>query len=171
MASNNPCAKRVTPETAYEVWQSYNGTFTYFVLKKYQSPENEAKNPYATWYCCVKSPVVPNGEYGDVYVSTVKRGTRPIDNPLHRTFCVKNTSIQTLNEIGLSRYAVTELVLRDVRLWQYLKISVLPKDFDKVRLILKEHEIAIVCIDAADFVDRCLMDVQTSGEQDEAHPA
>jgi hypothetical protein len=128
-----------------------------------------SKNPFASWYCCVKSPVVPNGEYGDVYVSTVKRGTRPIDNPLHRTICVKDTSIQTLDAIGLSywvsRYGVTELVLRDVRLWQYLKISVPHKDFDKVRLILKEHEIAIVCIDAKDFVERCLEDVQASGTE------
>jgi hypothetical protein len=165
MASKNPCSKRVTPETAYEVWQSYDGSFTYFVLKKYQSPENEAKNLYASWYCCVKSPVVPNGEYGDVYVSTVKRGTRKVDNPLHRTICVKNTSIQTLNAIGLSTYPVTELVLRDVRLWQYLKISVPPKDFDKVKLILTEHEIVIVCIDAADFVERCLTDVEASGTE------
>jgi hypothetical protein len=165
MANKNPYAKRVKPEEAYEVWQSYDGTFTYFVLKKYQSPEYEAKNPFATWYCCVKSPVVPNGEYGDVYVSTVKRGTRKVDNPLHRTICVKNTSTQTLHEIGLSRYSVTELVLRDVRLWQYLKISIPPKDFDKVRLMLNEHEITIVCIDAEDVVARCLEGVQASGTE------
>jgi hypothetical protein len=28
--------KRVTPENAHEVWQSGDGTWTYFVLKKYQ---------------------------------------------------------------------------------------------------------------------------------------
>src|SRR5437763_13428667 len=81
MAATNPCAKTVTPETAYEVWQSYDGTWTYFVLKKYQSPEKEAQNPYARWYCLVKSPITPNGEYGDVYVATVKRGTQQIANP------------------------------------------------------------------------------------------
>ncbi len=122
--AKNPCAKRVTPENAYEVWQSYNGTWTYFVLKKYQSPEQEAKNPFARWYCKVVSPVVPNGDYGDVYVFTVKRGTRQIDNPLHRTLCVKGTSIQTLLEIGLSNYSVTDLTLRDERLWQYLRLSI-----------------------------------------------
>ena len=163
MATPNPCAKKVTPETAYEVWQSYDGTWTYFVLKKYQSPEKEAQNPYARWYCLVKSPITPNGEYGDVYVSTVKRGTRQIDNPLHRTLCIKGTSLQALDDIGLSAYPVTDLVLRDERLWQYLKFSIPPKDFKKVKRLLEEHEIAIVCVDTPDFLDCCLTDVQTSG--------
>src|SRR5947209_290846 len=85
MATNNPCSKRVKPEEAYEIWQSYDGSWTYFVLKKYQSPEKEATNPFARWYCMVKSPVVPNGEYGDAYVETVKRGRRQIANPLTHT--------------------------------------------------------------------------------------
>src|SRR5256714_6555342 len=163
MAANNPCAKTVPPETAYEVWQSDDGSWTYFVLKKYQSPEKEAQNPHARWYCLVKSPITPNGEYGDVYVSTVKRGTRQVDNPLHRTLCVKGTSIKTLDAIGLSTYSVTELVLADERLWQYLKLSLPPKAFAKVKRTLEEHEIAIVCIDAPDFVAQCLTDVQTTG--------
>ena len=171
MASKNPCAKRVTPEYAYEVWQSYNGTFTYFVLRKYQSPEQEAKNPYARWYCMVQSPITPKGDYGDAYVSTVKRGTARIDNPLHRSLCVKDVSIQTLDDIGLSKYPVTELVLRDVRLWQYLKLNIPPKHFDKVKRTLEEYEIAIVCIDAQDFLERCLEDVQTTGGHDEASQA
>jgi hypothetical protein len=162
MMPKNPCAKKVIPEEAYEVWQSFDGRWTYFVLKKYQSPEQEATNPYARWFCLVKSPIVPRGEYGDAYVSTVKRGTQLVDNPLHRFFCVKGTSIASLTEIGLSSYPVIELVLRDERLWQYLKLSTPPKDFDKVKRILEEHEIAIVCIDATDFFDRCLSDVQSS---------
>ena len=59
MAANNPCAKTVPPETAYEVWQSYDGTWTYFVLKNYQSPEKEAQTPYTRWYWLVKSPIAP----------------------------------------------------------------------------------------------------------------
>ena len=59
MAATNPCAKKVTPEMAYEVWQSYDGTWTYFVLKKYQAPGKEAQNAYARWYCLVKSPITP----------------------------------------------------------------------------------------------------------------
>ena len=84
MAAKNPCAKRVPPETAYEVWQSYDGTFTYFVLKKYQSPEQEVKNLYARWYCMVLSPATTaRGDSGDVYVATVKDGTsQVIHNPL-----------------------------------------------------------------------------------------
>lgn len=162
--AKNLCAKRVTPEQAYEVWQSYNGSWTYFVLKKYQTPEKEAENDYARWYCMVQSPATPKGDYGDVYVSTVKQGTRQVDNPLHRTICVKGTSTHTLDEIGLSKYPVTDLVLRDVRLWQYLKLSIPPKDFDKVKLLLEEHEIVIVCIDQTDFLACCLEDVQ-KGEQ------
>ena len=132
------------------------------MLKKYQSPEKEAQNPYAIWYCLVKSPATPKGEYGDCYVSTVKNGTHQVDNPLHRTLCVKGTSIKTLDEIGLSNSPVTELVWTDARLWQYLKIRVPPRAFDKVKRLLEEHKIAIVCIDAPDFLDRCLTDVQSS---------
>jgi hypothetical protein len=165
--SKNLCAKRVEPEEAYEVWQSINGSWTYFVLKKYQSPEKEAQHSYARWYCLVKTPIVPNGEYSDVYVSTVKRGTHRIDNPLHRTLCVKKTSVKTFSEIGLSKYAVTELVLKDKRLKQYLKLSIPPDDLEKVKLILSEHEIAIVCVDTPGFVEYCLMDVQLEESEGE----
>jgi len=46
--------------------------WTWYVLKKYQSQEKEDKNEYARWFCLVKSPYVPNGEYGDVYVKDIK---------------------------------------------------------------------------------------------------
>ena len=111
----------------------------------------------------IQSPAAPNGEYGDVYVAIVKEGTRHIDNPLHRFVCVKGTSIKSLNEIGLSNYTVTELVLTDERLKQYLKLSTPPNDFEKVKLMLEEHAITIVCIDAPDFLTHCLTDVQSSG--------
>ncbi len=97
MASKYPCAKRVPPEQAYEVWQSYDESWTYFVLKKYQTPEKEEANPYARWYCMVKSPATPKGEFGDVYVSTVKQGTKKLENnPLshqdNRTTGEENTA-------------------------------------------------------------------------------
>jgi hypothetical protein len=42
-------------------------------LKKYQNPENEAKNAYARWFCAVKSNFTYGEfEYGDVYVSEIK---------------------------------------------------------------------------------------------------
>ena len=111
----------------------------------------------------MKSPGKSTGEYGDVYVSTVKQGTYRVENPLHRFFCVKEITLQALLEIGLSNYPVSDLSIRDIRLWQYLKISVPPKGYEKVKRLLEEHEVAIVCIDRADFFERCLEDLQTSG--------
>lgn len=80
----NPCGKVVEPEEAYEVYQTFDGTMTYFVLRKYQSPENEAKNPYAKWLCNVRSPwISARGDTGDVYVSSVKSGTHKLSiNPI-----------------------------------------------------------------------------------------
>jgi len=72
MPSKNPCAKTVKKQDAYEVWQSLNGQWTWYVLKKYQTPEKESGNQYARWFCNVESPIVPEGEYGDVYVSEIK---------------------------------------------------------------------------------------------------
>jgi hypothetical protein len=65
--------KTVKREDAYEVWQTRDGSWTWYVLKKYQSPELEAKNPYAIWFCDVVTPLVgEQGEKGDVYVSEIK---------------------------------------------------------------------------------------------------
>jgi hypothetical protein len=55
-----------------EVWQSADGSWTWEVYKKYQSPEGETKNPYARWFCKVKTPIVPEGELGDVYISEIR---------------------------------------------------------------------------------------------------
>ncbi len=67
----NPCVKTVSREDAYEVWQSYDGSWTWYVRKKYQSPELEKTNPYARWFCDVVTPMVPSGESGDVYVNDI----------------------------------------------------------------------------------------------------
>ena len=72
----NECAKTRPVTDPYEVWVSHDGTWEWHVLKKYQSPSNEAKNPYAVWFCNVKTPIVPDGEMGDVYVSDIKRNAR-----------------------------------------------------------------------------------------------
>ena len=66
----NTQGKTVTRDKAYEVWQS--GDWTWYVLKKYQSPEKEATNPYARWFCDVVTPICPDGEMGDVYVREIK---------------------------------------------------------------------------------------------------
>lgn len=66
--------KTVKRENAYEVWQTRDGSWTWYVLKKYQNPEAEAKNQYAIWFCDVTSPMVgEEGEMGDVYVSEIKQ--------------------------------------------------------------------------------------------------
>jgi len=75
---SNPCAKTRPLGKPYEVWQSFDGSWTWLVLKKYQNPEREAKNLYARWFCCVKTPIVPEGEYGDVYVKEIKVNARQI---------------------------------------------------------------------------------------------
>jgi hypothetical protein len=66
----NLCGKTVKRENAYEVWS--NGSWTWYCLKKYQSPEQEAKNPYARWFTDVVTPMCPDGELGDTYVRDIK---------------------------------------------------------------------------------------------------
>jgi len=63
----NLCAKTVKPENAYEIWQC--GQWKWYVLKKWQADDNK---PFGRWFCLVKSPMVPQGEYGDVYVDEIK---------------------------------------------------------------------------------------------------
>jgi hypothetical protein len=69
--SKNLAAKTVKRNNAYEVWQSADGSWTWYVLKKYQSPEREASNPYARWFTEVVTPFTPDGELGDTYVRDI----------------------------------------------------------------------------------------------------
>lgn len=66
--AKNLCAKTVRRENAYEVWQA--GDWTWYVLKKYQADDNK---PYARWFCDVVTPICPEGEMGDVFVSEIKQ--------------------------------------------------------------------------------------------------
>ena len=68
----NLCGKIVKRENAYEVWKNASIGWTWYCLKKYQSPEKEAENQYARWFCDVVTPICPNGEMGDVYVNEIK---------------------------------------------------------------------------------------------------
>ena len=70
--SKNECNKTREIADPYEVWIGPAG-FEWHVLKKYQNTENEAKNPYARWFCAVESNFT-HGEFelGDVYVSEIK---------------------------------------------------------------------------------------------------
>ncbi len=66
------CGKTRPKEDPYETWVSFDGTWKWLVRKKYQSPEAEAANPYARWFCTVITPASPHGDTGDVYVSEIK---------------------------------------------------------------------------------------------------
>lgn len=67
--------KQPYQQNAYEVWQSFDGTWTWYVLKKWQADDNK---PYGRWFCLVTSPIVPEGELGDVYVSEIKSSATKI---------------------------------------------------------------------------------------------
>lgn len=54
-------------EKPYEIWKA--GTWTWNVLKKYQADDSA---PYARAFCNVVTPICPNGELGDVYISEIK---------------------------------------------------------------------------------------------------
>jgi len=70
--SKNLCAKTRKVDDPYEIWVN-GGGWEWRVLKKYQTPENEAKNEYAIWFCAVKSPMTfGSWEYGDTYVKDIK---------------------------------------------------------------------------------------------------
>lgn len=71
----NLCAKTRPANDPYEIWRSFDGSWTWYVLKKWQVNDDK---PYARWFCLVKSPIVPEGEYGDVYVSEIKAHARQV---------------------------------------------------------------------------------------------
>jgi len=92
--SKNPCAKTVKPVDAYEVYASADFSWLFYVLKKYQSPEAEAKNQYARWYCATSSPMTYGSlEYGDAYASDIKSQAHLILNPLKSVFEQANAYI------------------------------------------------------------------------------
>lgn len=62
----NLCAKTVDRAHAYEVWNYRD--WTWYVLKKWQA--NDTK-PHARWFCDVVTPMCPEGEMGDVYVTDI----------------------------------------------------------------------------------------------------
>ena len=70
--SKNECNKTRDIDNPYEIWKG-PANFEWRVLKKYQNPENEAKNDYARWFCAVKSDMTYGSyEYGDTYVKDIK---------------------------------------------------------------------------------------------------
>lgn len=166
MSNNNPCAKKVTPENAYAVYASENGQFMYFVLKKYKSPKQEAKDPFAKWHVAAQSPALSSGsfEYGDMYISRVTEGMKQIDNPLCSYLCLRLE--ETFLPSTISRYRFTQMRFYHSRLVNYIRLQVPKKEIARVRRILKEHSIHVVCQDVEDFTLQCLNDSDTSEQQE-----
>ena len=87
MATKNECGKTRKLDNPYEVWKcKVNFGFEdildieYRVLKKYQSPKNEAENPYARWFTAARSEATfGSWEYGDTYVRDIVSTGRRID--------------------------------------------------------------------------------------------
>jgi hypothetical protein len=73
MNMKNLCGKTRPKSDPYEVWQA--GSWTWNVLKKWQADDNK---PYARWFCNVVTPICPEGEMGDVYVSEIKSHARRV---------------------------------------------------------------------------------------------
>ena len=67
----NECLKTRPASDPYEIWKNHSG-WTWKILKRYQSPDKEAANPFARVFCHVTSPFCPHGELGDVYVKEIK---------------------------------------------------------------------------------------------------
>jgi hypothetical protein len=79
----NTQSKTMSVNSPYEVWQSFDGSWTWRILKKWQSPDKEAGNEYARWFCAVKTPMTGNSyDIGDVYVSEIKRNAVKVENPV-----------------------------------------------------------------------------------------
>ena len=66
----NPFGKTVKVEAPYAVYKSHRlPGWEWRVLQTHQIKANEVKNPYASWFCAVKSPFTYSSwEYGDTYI-------------------------------------------------------------------------------------------------------
>ena len=71
--TKNLAGKTRPIENPYEIWTALGGLVEWRVLRKYQTPDKEAANPYARWLCAVRTPHTNGGwEIGDTYVSDIK---------------------------------------------------------------------------------------------------
>ena len=72
----NLCKKERKVDNPYEIWKGYGQSegWEWRVLSKTQSPTNEAKNPYATWFVACKSPMTYDRfEYGSEYAHPIMK--------------------------------------------------------------------------------------------------
>ena len=56
-----------TVHNPYAVYEDPRTGWRWEVLHTWKSRASEDKDQHAKWFCCVKSPFVPDGEMGDVY--------------------------------------------------------------------------------------------------------
>ena len=84
MSEKNLMGKTRPVDNPYEIWvaDSPDGEWEWRVLKKWQKPSKEKENPYARWFCAVKSPnTYGSWEYGDTYVREVQSLALRVDIP------------------------------------------------------------------------------------------
>jgi hypothetical protein len=67
--------KTVKTENAYEVWQTTDLRWTWYVLKFYTA-EDKRNEPYTRVFCSVRSPFCT--ELGDVYYKDIKQNATKI---------------------------------------------------------------------------------------------
>lgn len=167
--SKNPCGRLVSPENAYEVWQTEEGQWTYFVLKKHKSQQREKEDPSARWYVAVQSPAFGEGrfEYGDMTHTDVKRNARQVDNPLCSSVCVRLDNHTTISPTHLQKFRYIQLREKHAQLVNYLRIAVPKKKVSQFKQLARKHNMTIVCIDDVNEVQKCLNDFTATLQQEE----
>jgi len=66
----NPYGKSRKENNPYAIYK--DGDWEYRILKLNQAPANAAKNPYASAFCAVKSPMTgPSSDLGDTYLNEI----------------------------------------------------------------------------------------------------
>ena len=77
----NPYAKTRPIDDPYEIWRTPDGSWEWWVLKKWQKDDFK---PFARWFCAVFSPITREQcaggyELGDVYAKDVMAHARPMN--------------------------------------------------------------------------------------------
>ena len=69
MAIKNPFGKSRKAGNGYVVFK--HNDWSWEILKLYQNPLASLNERYSRALCVVRSPIVPDGEYGDVYLADI----------------------------------------------------------------------------------------------------
>jgi len=75
--TKNLLGRSRTKENPYAIWQGFGafGDTEVRLLKTYQKPDREQKNPYAKWFVAVRSDhTYGSFDMGDSYISEVTQG-------------------------------------------------------------------------------------------------